>query len=109
MHPDNRIREYRLKAGLSQGELGKKLGMHQTMVGNLENGKRTLSLDWARRVAKVFGISVADLLVDDDHPLRLEAEEQELIERYRAASDDQKENIRRVTEALVPFRHGRAA
>lgn len=105
MHPDNRIREFRKRARLSQDELGRRIGMHQTHVGNIENGTRPLTLDWARRIAKEFGVTVADLLTREDHPLRLEEDERQLIETYRAASEEQKETIRRVTEAVLPFTH----
>lgn len=100
MHPDNRIRELRKRAGLSQAELGALIGMHQTMVGNLENGRRSLTLEWARRFAKELDVSVPDLLSDQDNPARLRDDERELLELYRAAAPEQRENIRRVSEAL---------
>lgn len=104
MFPDNRIREFRKRAGLSQGELGKLVGLHQTMVGNIENGKRSLTLEWARRFAKTFGCTVADLLSDTDNPTRLADDEAGLLETYRAAPDDQKANIARVAESLSGYR-----
>lgn len=105
MHPDNRIREFRKKAGLSQAELGERIGMHQTHVGNIENGARSLTIEWARRIAKALDVTVADLLCGDDNPFRLDEDERELIETYRAASEGERETIRRVSEAVLPFRH----
>ena len=104
MFPDNRIREYRKRAGLSQTELGKAVGLHQTMIGNIENGKRSLTLEWARRFAKVFGCAVADLLTDSDNPDRLKLDEATLLETYRAAPEEQKPNITRVAESLSGYR-----
>lgn len=103
MHPDNRIRETRKKAGLAQADVARAIGMHQTHFSKLENGTRPLTLDWARRIAKVLGCDVADLLSSVDHPLRLEDDERRLIERYRAASATEREQIQRVTDALVPL------
>jgi len=104
MHPDNRIRELRKKRGLSQKEAADRIGMHQTHFSKLENGQRPLSLDWARRIAKLFGVNVADLLSDDDNPERLAEDERPLIERYRAGSEDEKATMHRVTEAISPYR-----
>lgn len=110
MFPDNRIREFRKLAKLSQGELGQRVGMHQTMVGNIENGHRSLTLEWARRFAKELGVSVADLLTDEDNPHRLDSGEADLVENYRAASEPQRENIRKVAETLSDIKKtGRAA
>lgn len=104
MHPDNNIRIWRRKAGLNQTELAKAIGMHQTHFSKLENGQRQLTLAWARRIARVLGCSVADLLSDEDNPMRLSDGERTLVETYRSASADQRETIRRVTEAVVPYR-----
>lgn len=103
MHPDNRIREMRKKAGVSQFEVARAIGMHQTHFGKLENGTRPLTLDWARRISKVLGCTVADLLSSADHPLRLEDDERRLIERYRAGSAAEKAMMQRVTDAITPL------
>lgn len=103
MFPGNRIRQFRKAAGLSQAQLGAKIGIHQTHVGNIENGDRPLTLDYARRIAKVFNITVADLLEDEDNPDRLTPEERELIALHRSASAQEKATILRVAEAVVPF------
>lgn len=104
MFPGNRIRQYRKAAKLTQAALGAKIGVHQTYIGNLENGDRPLTLEHARRIANVFGVTVADLLDDRDNPDRLSDEERALIALHRRASSEQKEMIRRVTEAVIPYR-----
>lgn len=103
MFPDNRIREWRKKAKLTQAELGELVGLHQTQIGNLENGGRNLTLDWARRIARVLNVTVADLLDDKDNPDRLSDEERALIHDFRAADEQQQAMIRRVAEPLQSF------
>lgn len=103
MFPDNRIREWRKKANLTQAELGELVGLHQTQIGNLENGGRNLTLDWARRIAKVLQVTVADLLDDTDNPDRLTDEERALLHHFRAADEQQQAMIRRVAEPMRPF------
>lgn len=105
MHPDNRIREWRKKAGLTQAQLGDEVGLHQTQIGNLENGGRNLTLEWARRIAKALQITVADLLDDNDNPDRMTLEERRLLRAYREADPGQQAMIQRVAEPLSGFAH----
>lgn len=103
MFPDNRIRELRKRAGLTQAELGAKVGLHQTQIGNLENSGRNLNLEWARRIAKALNVTTAELLNDDDNPYRLSDEERELLHNYRAATAEQRAILARVAEPIAPF------
>jgi len=108
MFPDNRIRELRKAAGLTQAELGGKVGLHQTQVGNLENGGRNLTFEWARRIAKALGVRLADLLGDEDNPDRLADDERELVHHYRSADPAQRAMVQRVAEPLPAYNVGEA-
>jgi len=88
MFPGNSIRDVRKKAALSQRELGKAVGLSQGQISNIENGDRTVSLDWMRRIAGALQVSVADLLDDRDNPHRLAPLEAALIDKLRAAEPD---------------------
>ena len=99
----NRIRELRMKAKLSQQALGDRIGTSKVTISDLERGKMALTLDYMRRIAKVLGLGPADLIPRDDHRWALSVEEQELVERFREASTEQRHAIQRVAEALVPF------
>ena len=57
-----RIRELRTKRGLSQEQLAELTGFHRTYIGMVERGERNLSLSNVGVFAKVFEISVSDLL-----------------------------------------------
>jgi ribosome-binding protein aMBF1 (putative translation factor) len=48
----------RLKAGLTQAQVAKKLGVRQNMVSDYERGKRRLSPSMANRLAKELKINV---------------------------------------------------
>jgi len=48
----------RLKAGLTQAQVAKKLGVRQNMVSDYERGKRRLSPSMANRLAKALKINV---------------------------------------------------
>jgi ribosome-binding protein aMBF1 (putative translation factor) len=46
----------RHKAGLTQKELADKLGVRQNMISDYERGRRRLSLQMAKRIAKTLNI-----------------------------------------------------
>ena len=48
----------RLKAGLTQAQLAKKLGVRQNMISGYERGQRRLSSSMAERIAKLLYIKV---------------------------------------------------
>lgn len=48
----------RLKAGLTQVQVAKKLGVCQNMVSDYERGKRRLSPSMAKRLAKALKINI---------------------------------------------------
>ena len=51
----------RLKAGLTQGQLAKKLGIRQNMVSDYERGQRSLSPSMAARFSAVLRIKKSHL------------------------------------------------
>lgn len=62
------IKKYRLQKNMSQVKLGNKAHLAQEYISNLENGKKTNpSYDALKRIAKALGVSVSEL-IDDDEP-----------------------------------------
>jgi len=54
----NLLAAARLKAGLTQAQLAKKLDIRQNMISDYERGKRRLSPSMAKRLAKTLHIKV---------------------------------------------------
>ena len=48
----------RLKAGMTQAQLAKNLGIRQNMISDYERGKRRISSSMAKRMAKALHIKV---------------------------------------------------
>ena len=57
-----RIRRLRTDRGLSQEQLAELTGFHRTYIGMIERGERNLSLSNIGMFAKVFEMSVSELM-----------------------------------------------
>lgn len=68
------IKCHRLRLGLSQLEVAERLGCDRTTIAAYESGKIGPSLGMARKLAKLFGISMDELTADEpeDDALALE-------------------------------------
>jgi transcriptional regulator with XRE-family HTH domain len=79
----NRIRVLRRERGYTQARLATRAGLHQTHIGQLEKGQKTLTFSVARRIAKALDVPFVDLLSDVDNPYRLSADERRLLRCFR--------------------------
>lgn len=66
-----RIREIRLKRGLTQEYIAKKLGMGRSNVGHIENGRTMPSAEVLDKIAQILDVSADYLLGRTDTPLRV--------------------------------------
>jgi DNA-binding XRE family transcriptional regulator len=57
-----RIKQYRIKSGLTQAALGKEIGVDSNTISRLENGRHLPSLGTAESLAIVFNVTVSDIL-----------------------------------------------
>ncbi len=56
-----KIKEYRAKTGMTQGELAEKTGVRRETIIRLEKGQYNPSLKLAMDIAAVFGATVEEL------------------------------------------------
>lgn len=64
----NRLKHHREAQGWSQGELARRLSVSRQTINAVETDKYDPSLPLALRMAKLFGVSVPDLFIDDWEP-----------------------------------------
>lgn len=57
-----RVRSRRRALGLSQERLARRCGLHWTFVGQVERGRRNLSLHNALKLAAGLGVELAELV-----------------------------------------------
>jgi len=59
MTPARAMKACRLSRGMTQAQLGEKLGgIPRQHISNMENGSRKINIDVAKTLAAVFGVSV---------------------------------------------------
>ncbi len=57
----NRLREVRLRMGVSQEALAAKADLHRTYVSSVERGERNVSIVNIARLADALGVQIRDL------------------------------------------------
>ena len=61
--PGDAMRIYRENFGMTQAQLGEKLGnVPRQIVSNMEHGKRSISLTTAKKLAAIFNVSASRFL-----------------------------------------------
>jgi transcriptional regulator with XRE-family HTH domain len=59
----NNIREARLRLGLTQFQLAKKLNISDSFLSQLENGRRTLTLQMAIDISTAIGMELTEIFL----------------------------------------------
>jgi transcriptional regulator with XRE-family HTH domain len=116
MHAEvgRRIRELRQSKQFLQEELARKAGLSASALSNFEQGRRRISLEWLRKLSKVLGVSVSDLIPDSRvrKPLAENGEEENLLASWRKISSadlqDQLLELIEVTAQSQPKRSARS-
>jgi len=57
-----RVREERLKQGLSQEQLAEKASLHRTYIGMIERAEKNITLNNISKISKALGLNPGDLL-----------------------------------------------
>ncbi len=56
-----KLKEYRAKSGITQGDLAEKVGVRRETIVHLEAGRYNPSLKLAYDIAKVFGVHIDEI------------------------------------------------
>lgn len=104
MEAPNRIREFRLAKGWSQQELADAINVSKPTISDLERGKMQFTLEYMRRIAVPLECTAADLIPITDNPYALSDEERAMVERMRAAEADQREQLGKLADVVIPWK-----
>lgn len=100
----NRIREWRKSRKMTLLDLSLSLSCSVAQVSELERGVVPLTLDWMIRLADALDIGVSDILRPEHVGGALSADERDLVQRYRSGDDNQRNQMRVMSEVIIPFR-----
>jgi len=59
-----RVREERIKLGLSQEELAEKASVHRTYIGMIERAEKNITLENIEKIAKALDLDISDIFKD---------------------------------------------
>ncbi|WP_299327597.1 helix-turn-helix transcriptional regulator [Parasphingopyxis sp.] len=92
----NYLRAWREHRGLSQAELGERIGTSHQVVGYLERGRTELSAKWLRKIAPALDTTPGMLLEHD--PSDLDAD---IIDIWAHASLREKRQLTEIAKTIT--------
>jgi transcriptional regulator with XRE-family HTH domain len=61
-----RVRQVRLKRGMSQEELAYRAGLHRTYIGMIERAEKNITLRNIQKIADALGVTISELFANAD-------------------------------------------
>jgi len=105
-----RIYELRKEHDWSQPELGKMIGTSGAIIGRYERGEMTPSIEVARKLAEVFGVTVDYLVSEKEMPDTLR--DRQMLTRWQTLDklpSEDRDRILHVIDSLVRDARARQA
>lgn len=94
-----RLREQRIKRGLTQGELAQELGMARNSIFSYETNKRTPDIDVLAKCAMFFDVTSDYLLGLSDIP-KVDADNKKIVSYHQRTDSARQKLIARIDKAL---------
>lgn len=98
--PGDRLRDERVRLGLSQEDLALAGGVNRNTQGSYERGARNPDTAYLMAVAGL-GVDIGFVLTGQKQISDLSGEEAQIIDQYRNISEDDQKMIRRMLEAMA--------
>lgn len=103
IYVSNKIREYRKLRGLTQKELGDKIGVKHNTVSGYESATSEAEQDILFKIANALEISINDLFPPTTSAISLSKAETEHIKKYRALDERGKATVDNALEKEYEF------
>lgn len=62
----SRIKQFRVRQGLTQGQVAEYLELSRSQISHIEKGKRNIELEKLERLANLFGVELAAFFNEDE-------------------------------------------
>ncbi|NPV43221.1 MAG: helix-turn-helix transcriptional regulator [Firmicutes bacterium] len=100
----NRIRQLRIKSGLTQEQLGEKSNLHYSYIGQVERGDKVPSLKTLKKITKALNTSL-DYLLEPEEEYRVKSDrellKQELVSLLKNRSNKEMEMILNIIRTIL--------
>lgn len=98
-----RLRELRKSKGLSQQDVADRLGIPQSNLSRIENGKQRLNLTVLAGILSIYEMEMDDFFsFSPEGPARpLDGEEQRILNFYRRLDEEGRQEVREFLEFKV--------
>ena len=99
----SRIREYRLKRGLTQGQMAEKLGMTEANFSSYERGKSIPPGDKLNQIASILNVSVDYLLGRSNDPepfFEFDEDVRALARDIQDLDSDSKDALKKIIKSM---------
>ena len=96
----SKIKELRIKNGLTQSVVAEELGVTPGYISNVENNRTAMSLRMLIYYAKLTGVSLDALVGELEPDYEQTALDNKLLEKISALTDDQKKKLISIIDVL---------
>ena len=94
------IADLRMQKGWSQTELATESGVSREIIGKYERGEAVPSIEFAKRIADAFGVSL-DYLVGEGTLSRLDKKTVKRLQEIESLKDDDKNHLFAIVDAFL--------
>ena len=96
-----RIREERIRIGLTQEQVAEFIDVSTTYIGFIERGERSVTLEKLILLADCFHISIDSLINEIPAPKKNTAEEDQLLFLWNRASPEERDMILSIIDVII--------
>jgi transcriptional regulator with XRE-family HTH domain len=100
-----RIKRLRQEQNMTQGDLAKKIGIHQKQISAYERGRNVPSTDILIKLAEVFNVTLDYLAFESKgQPAKLNIQDRELLRRFEVLdklSDNEKNLAKEMLDLII--------
>ena len=100
-HYGERLREYRLKSGLNQPQLAKRIGITKNAIANWESGRVRPDINLIPNICETLGLSISEFFGIPSRMDDLSQKEQGLIKNYRAMPKQSQQAVDTLVDIIV--------
>lgn len=96
----DKIKQLQKERGWSTYKLAYESYLTQSTLSNMYARNTCPTIDTLEKICAAFGISLSEFFEEDKNKAHLSKEESELLDKYRALSDKEKEAVKSMIKAL---------